>query len=127
MFATKSLWVVRDDENNPRMWPAGKYVPQTRSDPEDSVATWCSEDESLEDQDIVLFLTMGITHIPHPEQWPVMPVEKLEISLKPLSFFEQNPALDVPGSVDPKSTLAFDEQHQNETQGAPGGTGSCCS
>ncbi|PVF93842.1 amine oxidase catalytic domain-containing protein [Serendipita vermifera] len=25
-FATKSLWVVRDDEENPRLWPAGKYA-----------------------------------------------------------------------------------------------------
>lgn len=70
-FGTKSLWVVRDDENKPRMWPAGKYVTQTRSNPDDSVATWCAGDESLEDQDLVLFLTMGINHIPHAEQWPV--------------------------------------------------------
>lgn len=71
MFATKSLWVTRDDENEPRMWPAGKYVPQTRTHPVDSVANWCKGDDSLEDQDLVLFLTMGINHIPHPEQWPV--------------------------------------------------------
>jgi len=70
-FSTKSLWVVRDEEDKPRMWPAGKYVPQTRSNPKDSVAFWCKGEESLEDQDLVLFLTMGINHIPHPEQWPV--------------------------------------------------------
>jgi primary-amine oxidase len=56
-----------------------------------------------------------------------MPAEKLEIMLKPIGFFDQNPALDVPGLKDPKSTLAFDEAHDSETQGAPGGTGSCCS
>jgi primary-amine oxidase len=28
VFATKALWVVREDEGN-RMFPAGKYVPQT--------------------------------------------------------------------------------------------------
>ncbi|KAG8808473.1 hypothetical protein FRC17_003935 [Serendipita sp. 399] len=124
-FATKSLWVVKDDDANPRMWPAGKYVPQTRDHPEDSVGNWCSGDESLEDQDLVLFLTMGINHIPHPEQWPVMPVEKLEVTLKPINFFDQNPALDVPSRPDPKSVLAFADTHQQETQGAPGGTGSC--
>ncbi|KAG8834242.1 hypothetical protein FRC17_009318 [Serendipita sp. 399] len=103
-FATKSLWVVKDDDANPRMWPAGKYVPQTRDHPADSVGNWCSGDESLEDQDLVLFLTMGINHIPHPEQWPVMPVEKLEVTLKPINFFDQNPALDVPSRPDPKSS-----------------------
>ena len=70
-FATKNLWVVKDDEEDPRMWPAGKYVPQTREHPQDSVGYWCSGTDSLENEDIVLFLTMGINHIPHPEQWPV--------------------------------------------------------
>lgn len=56
-----------------------------------------------------------------------MPAEKLEIMLKPIGFFDQNPALDVPGLKDTKSTLAFNEAHDNETQGAPGGTRSCCS
>jgi Cu2+-containing amine oxidase len=53
------------------MWPAGKYVTQTRDHPSDSVGNWCNGNDSLEDQDIVLFLTLGINHIPHPEQWPV--------------------------------------------------------
>lgn len=56
-----------------------------------------------------------------------MPVEKLEMSLKPINFFDQNPALDVPSSPDPKSVLAFQGVHDTEAQGAPGGTGSCCS
>lgn len=71
IFATKSLWVVRDNNEEPRMWPAGKYVAQTRENPADSVGNWCSGNDGLEDQDIVLFLTMGINHLPHPEQWPV--------------------------------------------------------
>jgi primary-amine oxidase len=29
VFASKTLWVVRDDGDNKRMFPAGKYVPQT--------------------------------------------------------------------------------------------------
>lgn len=29
VFATKTLWVVRDDGENKRVFPAGKYVPQT--------------------------------------------------------------------------------------------------
>jgi primary-amine oxidase len=100
-FAKKALWVVKDVEvgegtegevgGTTRMWPAGKYVPQTREEPEQSVGRWVQNDSgSLEDEDIVLFLTLGgfhlivlsrvsrtdflfagTTHIPRPEDWPV--------------------------------------------------------
>ena len=60
-FAKKALWVVKDkeDERGGRMWPAGKYVPQTRVEPEDSVRGWIKGDESIENQDILLFITFG--------------------------------------------------------------------
>lgn len=60
-FATKSLWVVKDVENSfgGRMWPAGRYVPQTRSAPEDSVENWAQGEDNIENEDIVLFATLG--------------------------------------------------------------------
>lgn len=92
-FAKKALWVVRDVEDSDRggtkrMWPAGKYVPQTRSEPDESVGKWVIGGEGkIDDEDILLFLTLGeqslgwlvlftnvhlgTTHIPRPEDWPV--------------------------------------------------------
>ena len=35
-------------------------------------------------------------HIPRPEDWPVMPVAYIGFTLKPVGFFDRNPALDVP-------------------------------
>jgi primary-amine oxidase len=88
-FAKKVLWVVKDkeEEKGGRMWPAGKYVPQTRTEPEDSLWGWMKEEENLENDDIVVFITVGqclliqgvmilivsvgTTHIPRPEDWPV--------------------------------------------------------
>jgi primary-amine oxidase len=60
-FAGKSLWVVkdRDDGLGGRMWPAGRYVPQTMDPPSDSVEKWANEEESIDDDDILLFVTMG--------------------------------------------------------------------
>jgi primary-amine oxidase len=61
-FAHKALWVVRDDEGpkGGRMWPSGKYVPQTREEPEDSVGRWVKEGQgSIDNEDIVLYLTVG--------------------------------------------------------------------
>ncbi|KAI0755527.1 peroxisomal copper amine oxidase [Fomes fomentarius] len=110
-FATKPLWVVRDVEGpkGGRVWPSGKYVPQTREAPEDSLANWAKGGESLVGEDILLYLTMGITHIPRPEDWPVMPVEHLRVLFRPTHFFEINPSMDVPGADDKQSCPAFAE------------------
>jgi primary-amine oxidase len=40
--------------------------------------------------------TFGVTHVPRPEDWPVMPVETTGFQLLPAGFFDRNPALDVP-------------------------------
>lgn len=72
-FAKNALWVVKDveDAKGGRMWPSGKYVPQTRDEPADSVGSWVKEEGNIENEDVVLFLTVGTTHIPRPEDWPV--------------------------------------------------------
>lgn len=63
-FTTKTLWVVQDKEgtDGSRMWPAGKYVPQTHSEPEESVGQWARENASVENEDILLYLTLGESH-----------------------------------------------------------------
>ena len=71
-FATKALWVVRAADDDKRVWPAGRYVPQTQESPKDSVLSWCQGNESVDEEDIVIFLTTGINHIPRPEvRFPV--------------------------------------------------------
>ncbi|KAG5642009.1 hypothetical protein DXG03_003781 [Asterophora parasitica] len=108
-FITNALWVVREIEGDKggRMWPAGKYVPQTRSDPEDSVGQWVKGQQNVENEDLLVYVTVGTTHIPRPEDWPVMPVEHLSVTLKPNSFFKENPSMDVPGTADAHSVPAF--------------------
>ena len=60
-FAKKALWVVKDHEGpqGGRIWPSGKYVPQTRDEPEESVGPWSNSDDKIDNEDIVLFLTVG--------------------------------------------------------------------
>jgi len=53
------------------MWPAGKYVPQTRAPPADSIGEWVKGKESIENEDILVYVTVGTTHVPRPEDWPV--------------------------------------------------------
>jgi len=71
-----TVWVVRDVEDGVgggsiRMWPAGKYVSQTRGEPEDSVREWVNGGQKVIDEDLLVFVTVGTTHIPRPEDWPV--------------------------------------------------------
>ena len=62
-FATKSIWVCKDveakDFGTVRMWPAGKYVPQAREPPEDSIGNWVKGEEPVENEDILVFVTLG--------------------------------------------------------------------
>jgi primary-amine oxidase len=91
-FMTRHLWVTpfAPDER----FPAGEYPNQHPG--EAGLPEWTKADRSIENTDIVLWHTLGSHHIPRPEDWPVMPVERVGFVLKPVGFFDQNPALDVP-------------------------------
>ena len=54
--------------------------------------------------DVVFWYTFGHTHIPRPEDYPVMPTAYIGFMLKPNGFFTMNPANDVPPS--PKAAKA---------------------
>ena len=42
--------------------------------------------------------SFGAHHMVRPEDWPVMPVSFAGFMLKPVGFFDGNPALDMPRS-----------------------------
>ncbi|MCU1453229.1 MAG: primary-amine oxidase [Acidimicrobiales bacterium] len=91
-FARHNLWVtpVAPDERRaagdyPNQHPGGEGLPR-----------WTQADRSLVDTPIVVWHTFGVTHVPRPEDWPVMPVDRCGFRLVPVGFFDANPALDVP-------------------------------
>ncbi len=93
-FMNKHLWVTpyKSEEKSPtgpypNQHPGGAGLPE-----------WTKADRNIEDTDIVLWYTFGHHHVPRTEDWPVMPVMYTGFSLKPLGFFDRNPALDVPPS-----------------------------
>ncbi|KMU87193.1 copper methylamine oxidase [Coccidioides immitis H538.4] len=75
------------------------------------VELWSARNDNTENTDVVLWHSFALTHNPRPEDFPVMPVEKISVTLKPDGFFEKNPALDVPPSDQSfnKSSLHQDE------------------
>jgi primary-amine oxidase len=60
---------------------------------------WTAADREVDDTDIVLWHTFGLTHFPRPEDWPVMPVDSTGFVLRPYGFFDRNPALDIPAAT----------------------------
>jgi primary-amine oxidase len=91
-FAAHNLWVTPFAEDERRA--AGDYPNQHAGGA--GLPTWTAQNRSIVDTDIVLWHSFGVTHIPRPEDWPVMPVEYTGFSLIPFGFFDRNPALDVP-------------------------------
>jgi primary-amine oxidase len=91
-FMTRHLWATpyRRDER----YPAGEYPNQHAGG--DGLPRWTAADRSLEDADIVLWYVFGSHHVPRLEDWPVMPVVSCGFQLRPVGFFDRNPALDVP-------------------------------
>lgn len=93
-FMTKHLWVTPYSERE--RYAAGDYPNQRRGG--DGLPEWTAADRPIADRDVVVWYTFGHTHIPRPEDWPVMPAHKMGFMLKPDGFFNANPALDLPPS-----------------------------
>jgi len=91
-FATRHLWVTRYDPE--QRYPAGELVNQHPGGA--GIPAWTAADRALDGEDIVLWHTFGVTHVPRPEDWPVMPIDTCGFVLRPHGFFDRNPTLDVP-------------------------------
>jgi primary-amine oxidase len=93
-FLTKSLWVT---PYQPReRFPAGDYPNQSPGG--DGLPRWTAADRDIDNTNVVLWHTFGVTHVPRLEDWPVMPVTPVGFTLQPDGFFDRNPALDLPPS-----------------------------
>ncbi|KAH8679122.1 copper amine oxidase [Ilyonectria robusta] len=102
LFAQHHLWVTKykDDE----LYAGGRYTLQSRREI-GGVADAAARNEDVLNEDIVVWAVFGLTHNPRVEDWPVMPVEKLQVHFQPSDFFKENPALDVPSNADIGSKL----------------------
>jgi primary-amine oxidase len=109
-------------------------VPQTSGEPSRGIPEWIADGEaSIDNTDIVLWHTFGITHFPAPEDFPVMPAEPMTLLLRPRNFFDKNPALDVPPSycstpsqVASKSGMLNAADKMSQLVITPGEAGACC-
>ncbi|KAI1608197.1 amine oxidase [Exophiala viscosa] len=92
-FGAHAVWVTRYHDKE--LYASGQHTMQSPGG-EDGVRSLIqSRKEGVRDEDIVIWHTFGTTHNPRTEESPVMPTEKMMVSLKPVNFFTRNPAIDV--------------------------------
>jgi primary-amine oxidase len=91
-FMTKHLWVTRYDPQE--RYAAGDYPNQHPGGA--GLPAYVEDDAPLDNAPLVVWYTFGAHHVVRPEDWPVMPVTYIGFALKPVGFFDKNPALDVP-------------------------------
>ncbi|MHA3683820.1 primary-amine oxidase [Leucobacter sp. HY1908] len=91
-FATEHLWATQYAPGErfpagdfPNAHPGGAGLP-----------AWTAQNRSLNEEDIVLWHVFGPTHVPRPEDWPIMPVDYSGFLFKPHGFLDENPAMNLP-------------------------------
>lgn len=91
-FALNHLWVTAYDPV--QRFAAGDYPYQNGGG--DGLPAYAAADRRIRDTDLVVWHTLGAHHVVRPEDWPVMPVTTVGFHLRPVGFFDGNPALDLP-------------------------------
>jgi primary-amine oxidase len=90
-FTQHDFWVTPYDENE--RYASGDYVFGSTGD--DGLGVWTSRHRPVVNTDIVVWHTVGMHHMTRAEDIPVMSVNWKGMRLRPLNFFDQNPALDL--------------------------------
>jgi primary-amine oxidase len=97
------VWVTKHRDGE--LWAGGEFTNQSQYEI-NGVSDAAGRRDNVEDEDVVIWNVFGLTHNPRVEDWPVMPMEKHEVHIRPADFFDRNPALDVPGQRNLSSQLA---------------------
>ncbi|MGG0544559.1 primary-amine oxidase [Priestia aryabhattai] len=101
-FLNKHLFVTKYDPNE--MYATGNYPNQNQGG--DGLPKYAAGNRDIENEDLVVWYTMGHHHITRPEDWPVMPTAYINFQLKPVGFFDRNPAIDLPRPKAKNSTCS---------------------
>lgn len=76
---------------------------------------YIDDDENITDEDLVLWVTLGVHHIPHKEDLPLTTTTGLSPSfiLQPYNYFPEDPAMASPNAVriEPKDSGVYIERY----------------
>ncbi|MEO5824981.1 MAG: hypothetical protein ABIR59_03775 [Gemmatimonadales bacterium] len=84
-FATHALWVTAFEPDE--RYPAGDFPGQDSGT--SGLLQFQADDAPLNGADVVVWYTVGITHVARPEEWPLMPVSRLRFEFRPTHFLSR--------------------------------------
>jgi primary-amine oxidase len=90
-FLEHDVWVTPYSPTE--RYAAGQYVLGSKGD--DGLAVWAARNRNIRNQDIVLWVNLGMHHLTRAEDIPVMPMIWHSLKLRPHNFFDRNPAIDL--------------------------------
>jgi primary-amine oxidase len=119
-FIDNHLWVTPYNEDE--MFPAGDY-PNQAEGPQ-GLPVWTEQDRDLDNEDLVVWYTLGKNHVTRPEDWPVLSVQMANVKLTPDNFFDQTEAVDVPPEhvINEGHDIPSRDEFQDETDESMQGT-----
>jgi len=79
-FMRHHLWVTA--YNPDHRYPAGDF-PNQNPRPDNGLSLWVKEDKNIVDTDLIIWHVFGAHHVPRLEDWPIMPIEKVSMMLRP--------------------------------------------
>lgn len=91
-FTGKHFWTTVNKPNE--MYAAGRFPNQAPPGYKDTLPNYAGK-ESVYKKDLVVWYSLGYTHITKPEDYPIMPSGHVEVDFKPKGFFTRSPALDL--------------------------------
>lgn len=92
LFPTHHLWVTRYREGE--LAATGELASWAGNDT--GLARWIDDNDSVDNQDVVLWYTLGLTRVARPEDHPFYGPETVQLRLVPAGFLSQNGALTLP-------------------------------
>jgi primary-amine oxidase len=91
-FLKHDVWVTAFAPTE--RYAGGEYMVTSRGN--DGLLTWSERDRPIRNQDIVVWVNLGMHHLTRAEDLPVMPTVWHSFRLRPHNFFNRNPAIDLP-------------------------------
>lgn len=90
-FLEHDVWVTPYEPTE--RYAAGQYLLGSKGD--DGLAVWASRNRTIRNEDIVLWVNLGMHHLTRSEDIPVMPMIWHSFTLRPHNFFDRNPGIDL--------------------------------
>ena len=90
-FLQHDIWVTPYAPSE--RYAGGEYMFQSTGS--DGLPVWTAGDRPIRNQDIVVWVNMGMHHLARAEDLPVMPTIWHSFKLRPHNFFNRNPAIDL--------------------------------